>query len=70
MKHKLTIYRARWTLTTEPPAYFPWYVACACGDDWVPEGPNGLYGRPTWDAAFALGVAHQKDAKDGCSCGD
>lgn len=50
-----------------------WYVECSCG--WEPEfaalhpaiGQN-YYGRSTWDAAFALGVAHQKQQKDVCTC--
>jgi hypothetical protein len=43
-----------------------WYVECACG--WAPAWgapirPGGpvFFGRPTWDAAFALGVAHQSN---------
>ena len=49
-----------------------WYVSCGCG--WEPitlhEWPDGpRYARQTWDAAFALGVAHQRQMKDECNCG-
>jgi hypothetical protein len=46
-----------------------WYVKCL-GCKWFPDWlvyseKHGyrVYGRDTWDAAFALGVAHQKNAE-------
>jgi hypothetical protein len=69
VKHKITVYSCegghdetgRW-----------WYAHCKCG--WAHETkhvwPNGRtrWARPTWDAAFALGVAHQKNTIERCRC--
>lgn len=50
-----------------------WYVECSCGWDTPtkaihPVNGQNYYGRSTWDAAFALGVAHQKQQKEVCTC--
>lgn len=68
MRHKLKIH------TTPGFSWGPlWYVKCSCG--WEPDAPainphNGqrYFGRATWDAAFALGIAHQKQQKEVCTC--
>lgn len=58
MKHKIKVYRCR---TMEL-----WYVKCSCGGPVevtpAPSVSNGetYFGRDTWDAAFAIGVAHQQ----------
>lgn len=40
-----------------------WYVECLCGWEPRPHPVTALFGRPTWDAAFAIGIAHQTDAE-------
>ncbi len=58
MKHKIQVYRSDRPLDDRAPL---WYVICACG--WQPNLKlDGRYGRTTWDAAFALGVAHQQNS--------
>lgn len=57
-KHKLKIY-------TDVLDVRRWYVAClGCGDEFIPMGADGYYGRLTFDAALAVGVAHQKEEQD------
>lgn len=55
-RHKLKVWkgeRIRW-----------WYVRClGCGTIMTPDPVTALFGRETWDAAFAVGVAHQTDAE-------
>lgn len=44
---------------------YRWYVTCLneeCGDTWVELGDDACFGRPTWEAALALGIAHQQNA--------
>ena len=71
MKHKISVYGVWWNGATRRVL---WYVHCK-GCDWEPDTktvwPDGAerFGRPTWDAAFALGVAHQKNHKEVCTCG-
>lgn len=57
MKHKIKIWRDGIRL---------WYLECAC--NWQPDTKaesvkhgGDYYGRDTWDAALALGVAHQQN---------
>lgn len=54
--HRIRIYSAMmardWRL---------WYVTCKCGwqiGDSARAERRGLWGRRTWDAALAIGVAH------------
>lgn len=69
MKHKIKVYGVNWR---HPRRLVLWYVSCTC--DWEPRTlwlwPDGerRWGRPTWDTAFALGVAHQKNVKEACEC--
>lgn len=64
MKHKIRI-------MSLPPSPWReerlWYVECSCGS-WAPStaipirpGGPSYFGRTTWDAAFATGIAHQKE---------
>jgi hypothetical protein len=59
--HKVYVYAADWGRFSAP--RWLWYAACK-GCDWEPATtylwPDGTdrWGRPNWDAAFALGVAH------------
>jgi hypothetical protein len=61
MRHKLRIFKG---------SYIPlWYVECQCG--WEPEtssSASGFLGRASHDAALAVGIAHQREEKDGCDC--
>jgi hypothetical protein len=63
VNHKIKIYAAPRFL---PGGGYRWYTGCRCG--WEPgtgyPWPDGTvrFGRPNWDAAFALGVAHQRNA--------
>lgn len=50
-----------------------WYVDCSCG--WEPKfaalhpvAGQRYFGRSTWDAALAVGIAHQKQQKEVCTC--
>lgn len=55
MKHKIVIDAMR----GHGESTWRWYTECRCG--WKPSTRDPVthfYGRPTWDAAFALGVAH------------
>lgn len=64
MRHKITI--TGLVLSVGP----RWYVECTCGWEVDDPCPDGFLGRPTWDAALALGVAHQKNSlTEGCHCG-
>ncbi len=36
-----------------------WYVTCRDCGSFVRRTPDGYFGRPTWEAAFTLGMAHQ-----------
>lgn len=69
MKHKLKIDAKRRSPRTAPvgPKGYLWYVECSCG--WTHNTPAphhidgvNFFGRSTWDAAFALGIAHQRNA--------
>lgn len=58
MKHKLHIY------STNNGRRRLWYTSCACG--WEPDTRSeatGRWGRPTLDAALAVGVAHQHNVE-------
>jgi phage terminase large subunit GpA-like protein len=53
VRHKLTVYKAK--------APRRWYVSCnKCGDQWVPEGPDGWLGRAEWRMAMEIGMMHQR----------
>lgn len=59
MKHKLRIEKGRHSQL--------WYVECSCG--WSPpfKSPTtGRWGRPTQEAALAVGIDHQMEAPDRC----
>jgi len=58
MKHKIYIYRSDLRRR--------WYVECRhCDTNIMTPGPNGWYGRDSWDAALAIGIAHQKTYENG-----
>ena len=66
MKHKIRVHG-------QPGFSFGtlWYTECSCG--WEPEfaalhpvAGQRYLGRSNWEAAFAVGVAHQKNAKESC----
>ena len=57
-KHKIRVYSIIMDVRR-------WYVTClGCGDGLIPRGADGWYGRLTFDAALAVGVAHQKEEQD------
>lgn len=68
MKHKITIYSVA---PCGPRSPRLWYANCSCGWEFETRHNYGAFtrwGRPSWDAAFALGVAHQKQQKEVCTC--
>lgn len=56
MKHKITIYKANAL----------WYAVCPCrpyNTGIMTMDPiTHRFGRPTWEQAFAMGIAHQQNA--------
>lgn len=59
MKHKIRVHKGSYRYTSDR-----WYVQClnpGCAEIMPPVDGSGMVGRPTWDAAFAVGVAHQKN---------
>ncbi len=44
-----------------------WYVECLAPECevWKPPRAGTYYGRTTWDAALAVGIAHQKNHENG-----
>lgn len=60
MKHKIKIWSEQMSTTCRR-----WYVRCLndhCSDWWVVSlDPDGFFGRKVWDAALALGIAHQQE---------
>lgn len=62
--HRISVYAVQWE---ENPPTWAWYTGCN-GCTWEPDTrytwPDGsrLWARPNWDAAFALGVAHLREA--------
>lgn len=56
MKHKIKIDATRnWSRPG-----WRWYVECACEQPVIrtKDPDTNFFGRSTWDAAFALGLAH------------
>lgn len=72
MRHKIRVWGRHKGWLNQLPKITLWYVECECG--WQIEtyhdygNGQSFYGRPSWDLAYALGVAHQKEAKDTCDC--
>jgi hypothetical protein len=66
VKHKIKVYSSIGVFSRL------WYAYCSCGWEFETQHqyPSGRsrWGRPSWEAAFALGVAHQKNAKEVCTC--
>lgn len=60
MKHKIKVWKGRHVHTRDR-----WYVSCLahCGEIMPAVDGSGIVGRETWDAAFAIGLAHQNDAE-------
>ncbi len=62
MKHKIRVHKGQYNTDL-------WYVTCRnpdCGDGIMtqvdPDDPHSMFGRTTWDAALAIGIAHQQNA--------
>jgi len=59
VKHKIRIWSEQMSTCRR------WYVRCLnedCVDRWgVQPDADGFFGRRLWDAALALGIAHQQE---------